>query len=96
MSSVITFSALAPNASVAFVFFAIAYASLAFTAAAIWSLPGDVAPTPGHVAPIGGIQNFASNLAGIVTTTYLFIVGNIETAARTEPRKLGSAATPAE
>jgi hypothetical protein len=33
-------------------------------------LPGDVAPTPGHVASIGGIQNFASNLAGIVTTTF--------------------------
>src|SRR5215212_8012742 len=41
MSSVITFSAFAPNAYVALVF-AIAYASLAFTAAAIWSLPGDV------------------------------------------------------
>src|SRR3954466_8581880 len=53
MSSVITFSAFAPNAYVALVF-AIAYASLAFTAAAIWSLPGDVAPTPGHVASIGG------------------------------------------
>ena len=50
--------------------FAIAYGSLAFTAASIWSLPGDVAPTPAHVASIGGIQNFASNLAGIVTTTF--------------------------
>ena len=29
--------------------------------AVIWSLPGDVTPTPGHVASIGGIQNFASN-----------------------------------
>ncbi|MGD0105665.1 MAG: MFS transporter [Rhodopila sp.] len=70
MSSVITFSVFAPNAYLALVFFAIAYGSLAFTAASIWSLPGDVAPTPGHVASIGGIQNFASNLAGIVTTTF--------------------------
>jgi ACS family D-galactonate transporter-like MFS transporter len=54
----------------ALLFFAISYASLAFTAASIWSLPGDVAPTPAHVASIGGIQNFASNLAGIVTTTF--------------------------
>jgi Na+/melibiose symporter-like transporter len=29
-----------------------------------------VAPTRRHVASIGGIQNFASNLAGIVTTTF--------------------------
>ena len=54
----------------ALLFFAISYASLAFTAASIWSLPGDVAPSPAHVASIGGIQNFASNLAGIVTTTF--------------------------
>lgn len=69
-SSVITLSAYAPNVYVALLFFAIAYASLAFTAASIWSLPADVAPTSAHVASIGGIQNFASNLAGIVTTTF--------------------------
>jgi len=70
MSSVITFSVFAPNAYIALFFFAIAYGSLAFTAASIWSLPGDVAPTPAHVASIGGIQNFAANIAGIVTTTF--------------------------
>ena len=70
MSSAITLSAFAPNIYVALLFFAISYASLAFTGASIWSLPGDVAPSPAHVASIGGIQNFASNLAGIVTTTF--------------------------
>nr|WP_294553948.1 MFS transporter [uncultured Rhodopila sp.] len=70
MSSVITLSVFAPNVYLALVCFAIAYGSLAFTAASIWSLPGDVAPTPAHVASIGGIQNFASNLAGIVTTMF--------------------------
>ena len=70
MSSVITFSVFAPNAYIALGFFAVAYGSLAFTAASIWSLPGDVAPTPQHVASIGGIQNFAANIAGIVTTTF--------------------------
>jgi MFS family permease len=70
MSSVITLSVFAPNVYVALAFFALAYASLAFTAASIWSLPGDVAPTPGHVASLGGIQNFASNLAGVLTTTF--------------------------
>jgi MFS transporter, ACS family, D-galactonate transporter len=69
-STAITFSAFAPSVYVALLFFAISYASLAFTAASIWSLPGDVAPSQAHVASIGGIQNFASNLAGIVTTTF--------------------------
>ncbi|KMQ79877.1 D-galactonate transporter [Candidatus Burkholderia pumila] len=50
-------------------FFGIAYGSLAFAAASIWLLPGDVAPTPDHVASISGIQNVASNLASIVITT---------------------------
>jgi MFS transporter, ACS family, D-galactonate transporter len=70
VSSAITLSAFAPNVYVALGCFAVSYASLAFTAASIWSLPADVAPTSGHVASIGGIQNFASNLAGIVTTTF--------------------------
>ena len=38
--------------------------------ASIWSLPADVAPTQAHVASIGGIQNFASNLAGIFISTF--------------------------
>jgi ACS family D-galactonate transporter-like MFS transporter len=69
-SSVITGSAFVESVYAALALFAIAYAALAFTAASIWSLPGDVAPTRRHVASIGGIQNFASNLAGIVTTTF--------------------------
>jgi MFS transporter, ACS family, D-galactonate transporter len=60
----------APNVYVALAFFAIAYGALAFTAASIWSLPGDVAPSPAHVASIGGIQNFAANIAGIITTSF--------------------------
>jgi ACS family D-galactonate transporter-like MFS transporter len=69
-SSVITGSAFVGSVYAALALFAIAYSALAFTAASIWSLPGDVAPTRAHVASIGGIQNFASNLAGIVTTTF--------------------------
>ena len=70
MSSVITLSAFAPNIYVCLALFALSYASLAFTGASIWSLPADVAPTQAHVASIGGIQNFASNLAGIVISTF--------------------------
>ena len=70
VSSVITLAAVVPAAWMALVLFGVAYAALAFTAASIWSLPGDVAPTRAQVASIGGIQNFASNLAGVVTTSF--------------------------
>ena len=70
VSSVITLAAVVPAAWMALMLFGIAYAALAFTAASIWSLPGDVAPTRAQVASIGGIQNFASNLAGVVTTSF--------------------------
>jgi sugar phosphate permease len=70
MSSVITLSTVTSNVYLMLAFFGISYGSLAFAAASIWSLPCDVAPTPRHVASIGGIQNFASNLAGIVITTF--------------------------
>ena len=43
-----------------------------------------------------GIQNFASNLAGIVTTTYLFIVGNIEPLPARDQGSLAPRTTPAE
>jgi Na+/melibiose symporter-like transporter len=77
MSSVITLSAFASSAGMALVLFTIAYGSLAFTAANIWSLPADVAPSPAHVASIGGIQNFASNLAGISTATFTGVMVSI-------------------
>jgi ACS family D-galactonate transporter-like MFS transporter len=70
MSSVITLSAFTSNIYLMLACFGVAYGSLAFAAASIWSLPADVAPTPNHVASLSGIQNFASNLAGIVITTF--------------------------
>ena len=69
-SSSITLAAVVPTAWMALAVFALSYAALAFTAASIWSLPGDVAPTRAHVGSIGGIQNFAANLAGVVTTSF--------------------------
>ncbi len=70
LSSSITLAAIVPKAWMALGLFGVAYAALAFTAASIWSLPGDVAPTRAQVASIGGIQNFASNIAGVVTTSF--------------------------
>ena len=63
--SVIGLAVLVPAAWMALALLAIAYSSLAFAASGIWSLPADVAPSDNHVASVGGIQNFASNLAGI-------------------------------
>ncbi|MFI5623929.1 MFS transporter [Nocardioides sp. NPDC051685] len=63
--SVIGLAVVVPSAWMALVLLATAYSSLAFAASGIWSLPADVAPSDNHVASVGGIQNFASNLAGI-------------------------------
>jgi MFS transporter, ACS family, D-galactonate transporter len=91
MSSVITFSVFAPNAYIALAFFAVAYGSLAFTAASIWSLPGDVAPTPAHVASLGGIQNFAANIAGIVTSTFTGVMLTITSGSFVVPLTVAGA-----
>ena len=60
-------AALVSSLYMALIFLAISYSSLAVAATAIWSLPADVAPSSRHVASIGGIQNFASNIAGIIS-----------------------------
>ena len=91
-SSVITGSAFVSSVYAALALFAIAYAALAFTAASIWSLPGDVAPTRSHVASIGGIQNFASNLAGIVTTTFTGVMLTITSGSFIVPLVVAGAA----
>jgi ACS family glucarate transporter-like MFS transporter len=75
LSSVIALAVVVPTAGEALALLSLCYASLTFAAASVWSLPADVAPTPAHVASIGGIQNFASNLAGVLgaTTTGVLI-----------------------
>jgi len=70
LSSAITLCAFAESRGVALVLFALTYFCLSFTSANAWSLPADVAPTPGHVATLSAIQNTASNVAGILTSTF--------------------------
>jgi ACS family glucarate transporter-like MFS transporter len=65
--SVIMFAALVPEAWMALALLSVAYSSLTVAATGIWSLPADVAPSSKHVGSIGGLQNYASNLAGIFT-----------------------------
>ncbi|MBR8299497.1 MFS transporter [Burkholderia dolosa] len=70
LSSSIALSAFVDDVRVCVALFALAYASLSFAGANVWTLVGEVAPTPAHVASLGGIQNFAGNLAGIFITTF--------------------------
>ena len=85
LSSVITLTAFTTNIYLTLFFFGLAYGSLAFAAASIWSLPVDVAPSPDYVASISGIQNFASNLAGIVITTFTGLMVSITHGSFTVP-----------
>ena len=70
MASSIGLSAVVENTYVCLALFALAYASLSVAGATVWTVVSEMAPTPGHVASIGGINNFAGNLAGIMITTF--------------------------
>lgn len=70
MASCIGLSAVVESDWQCLALFTLAYASLSFTGANVWTVASEMAPTPGHVASIGGIQNFAGNLAGILLTTF--------------------------
>lgn len=65
--SLIMFAALVPQAWMALALLSLAFGSLAIAGTGIWALPADVAPSSKHVGSIGGLQNFASNFAGIIT-----------------------------
>lgn len=70
LASSIALAAVVPSAALAIVLMAFAMSCLAVAGAAIWSLPADVAPGEHQVASVAGLQNFASNLAGIVCPIY--------------------------
>jgi ACS family D-galactonate transporter-like MFS transporter len=72
LSSCIALAVKAETARGALTLLAISYSGLTFAAASVLSLPTDVAPSRKHVASISGIQNFASNLAGICIS---YVVG---------------------
>ncbi|MGP4015808.1 MFS transporter [Saccharopolyspora sp. 5N708] len=77
LSSVIVFAGQAPNAGVALVLLTVSYCALTFAASSLWALPGDVAPSPGNVGSLAGIQGFASNLAGAVSPIVVGILLDI-------------------
>jgi sugar phosphate permease len=70
MASSIGLAAVVESTAACLALFGLAYASLSFTGANVWTVGSEIAPTPGHVASIAGIQNFAGNLAGITISTF--------------------------
>jgi MFS transporter, ACS family, D-galactonate transporter len=74
VSSCIALSAFVQSTTICVALLSVSFASIAFTGANIWSLPSDVAPDPGQVAALSGIQNSAANIAGIVTSGFTGIM----------------------
>ncbi|HEX4360776.1 MAG TPA: MFS transporter [Pseudonocardia sp.] len=66
VSSVIALAVLVPQAWQALALLSVSYAALAFSAASVATLPSDVAPQADQVSSLAGIQNFASNVAGVL------------------------------
>lgn len=69
----VSFTGLAESTGGAMGLLCFSYAGLAFAGAALWSLPGDVAPH-NMTSVLGGIQNCAGNIGGIlgpIVTGYL-------------------------
>jgi ACS family D-galactonate transporter-like MFS transporter len=74
LASSIALAVSVPSAAWALALLSLCYGSLTFAAASVWSLPADVAPSLEHVGSIGGIQNFASNLAGVGVSNFVGVM----------------------
>ncbi|WP_029604248.1 MFS transporter [Kozakia baliensis] len=74
VSSVIALTAFIDSAFWCVAILCVSFAGIAFAGANIWSLPSDVAPDPSYVATLGGIQNSAANIAGIITSSFTGIM----------------------
>lgn len=66
-SATIGLAAFSPTVGLALTALCFANFAATFASAALWALPSDVAPNRANVATIGGIQNMAANLAGIIS-----------------------------
>jgi ACS family D-galactonate transporter-like MFS transporter len=71
LSSCVGLAVIVPSAPAALALFALSYSGLTFAAASVWALPADMAPSRQQVGSLSGIQNFASNVAGIAITYYV-------------------------
>ncbi|MDA3627476.1 MFS transporter [Saccharopolyspora sp. WRP15-2] len=73
-TSVIALAVISPSMGVALTALSASYFCSTFAAASVWALPADFAPTPGHVGSLGGIQNTAANIAGIVSPILIGVI----------------------
>jgi D-galactonate transporter len=65
LATSIALAGLVTSAGLSVALLSISYGGLTIAASAIWSLPGDVAPS-NMTSTVGGIQNCASNIGGIL------------------------------
>ncbi|BAT19245.1 MFS transporter [Asaia bogorensis] len=70
LSSVIALTAFVTETWLCITLLSLSFGGIAFTGANIWSLPADLAPSPDLVATLGGMQNSAANIAGIVIASF--------------------------
>ncbi|WP_199899881.1 MFS transporter [Asaia prunellae] len=70
LSSVIALSAFVTQTWLCIALLSLSFGGIAFTGANIWSLPADIAPNADLVATLGGMQNSAANIAGIVIASF--------------------------
>ena len=73
-SAVIGLAAFSPTVGLALSALCFANFAATFASAALWALPSDVAPNRANVATIGGIQNMAANLAGIISPILIGVI----------------------
>jgi ACS family D-galactonate transporter-like MFS transporter len=71
MSSAIALAVIAPNAFWALALMSVSYAGIMFAGASVWALPADIAPSRRNIGSIGGIQNCASNIAGVCISVFV-------------------------
>lgn len=73
-SATIGLAAFSPTVELALSALCFANFAATFASAALWALPSDVAPNRANVATIGGIQNMAANLAGIISPILIGVI----------------------
>ena len=68
VSTSILFSLFTDSPVIAIALLSMSYGALTFANASVWLLPGELAPTTGHVGSLAGLMNFAGSVAGIVVS----------------------------
>ncbi|GAB2962917.1 MFS transporter [Amycolatopsis acidiphila] len=65
--SLIALAAVVPSAGLAVALLAISYGFLGFAGGSVWALPADIAPSARNVGALASLQNFGSQIGGILS-----------------------------